>query len=102
MKTLIWQQLTANERKICLQRPLQTEQPSVDQTVQAIVADVKKQGDKALLAFTEQYDKVTLNKLQVTPNEFSQAQQQIKPEIVAAIKIAIDNITCFHQAQITT
>jgi histidinol dehydrogenase len=61
---------------------------------------VRREGDAALLALTEQFDGVRLEALRVTPQEFAHADRAMTPDQHAAIERAIDNIRRFHAAQL--
>ncbi|NND24621.1 MAG: histidinol dehydrogenase [Flavobacteriaceae bacterium] len=67
--------------------------------VNDIVSDVKKNGDKALIKYTRQFDNVQLKDLRVTPQEFEMANSQISQDLKDAIQLAYTNIYRFHQAQ---
>ena len=76
--------------------------PAVD--VEAVVADiianVRKNGDAALLEYTEKFDKAKLLSLLVTKEEIEEAYGLVEPEFVEVIKKAAVNIRKFHQRQV--
>jgi histidinol dehydrogenase len=81
-----------------LQRPaFDTRQ--LEGTVAAILEDVRLNGDAAVKKYALQFDKVELNELKVTAVEIEEAIQLVDEKLKAAIKIAKDNITAFHQSQ---
>ena len=71
-------------------------------TVRTIIDDVKKEGDKALLRYTEKFDKVRLNtsKLRVTENEIKEAYKKLDEKQVAALRKVAENIASFHRKQL--
>ena len=69
------------------------------ETVSSVLDSVRIEGDKAVLAFEEQFDKVQLAALAVSQEEFEAAEQQVSPELKAAIRTAYENIRTFHSAQ---
>lgn len=82
-----------------LQRPvLDTRQ--LEATVSAILADVKAKGDAALIQYTQQFDKVTLTDIQVSPEEFAEADAMLEESLKAAIRLAAANIEAFHRPQV--
>lgn len=85
-----WQEL--------LQRPA-IDLSELEPRVRQILTDVKAQGDRAVLTYTERFDKVHLDRFEVTPQEFAEAERLVSPELKAAIDLARDNIEKFHQAQ---
>ena len=75
---------------------------SIVSTVRTIIDDVKKEGDKALLRYTEKFDKVRLNtsKLRVTENEIKEAYKKLDEKQVAALRKVAENIASFHRKQL--
>ncbi len=75
---------------------------SVDQAVAAIIADVRSEGDAALLRYTERFDRLTLNAdgLRITAEEIDQAIASISPELMAALDLAATRIEAFHRLQL--
>jgi histidinol dehydrogenase len=74
---------------------------SISAPVANIIADVKEQGDEALLKYTEKFDKVrlTTSRLRVTENEIKEAYKNLKEKQVAALNEAAANIAVFHRKQ---
>ncbi len=76
--------------------------PSFD--VAGIVADiienVKKEGDAALLDYTERFDGVRLDTLAVTSEEMEEALTLVEPEFLEILEKAAKNIRKFHQRQV--
>ncbi len=68
-------------------------------TVRAIIAEVRKSGDKALLKYTAQFDGVELDDLTVSSEDFEEAVNQVDPALQEAIDKALYNIECFHIQQ---
>ena len=54
---------------------LQTE--SLRETVCDILEKVRTQGDRAVIGYEEQFDKVKLNSLEVTEKEFEEAEKEV-------------------------
>lgn len=67
--------------------------------VRQILQRVKSQGDKALLAFSQEFDKVSLQSLRVSPNEIEEAVAAVSLTLKQAISSASHNIEKFHAAQ---
>jgi histidinol dehydrogenase len=81
-----------------LERPT-LDNKDLEDIVKTVLERVKKEGDAALLAYTEKFDKVVLRQLEVTEEEFAEAEQLISPELKAAIQLAQKNIAQFHSQQ---
>ena len=71
----------------------------ISNTVQTIFDAVKANGDTALKKYTEAFDKVSLEILQVTETEFQEANEMISNELKQAILLAKNNIEKFHASQ---
>lgn len=81
-----------------LQRPaLNTE--NLFDTVRSIIDRVKAEGDQAVLAYEEQFDKVQLDTLAVSQAEWESAEAMLPEELKVAIRLAKQNIETFHAAQ---
>lgn len=67
--------------------------------VEKIGRDVLKEGDQALIKYTEQFDGVTLNveEFRVSAEEIEKAFLQVDRTLIEAIKIAEQRIRAFHE-----
>lgn len=70
------------------------------ETARNIIADVQKDGDKAVKAYTEKFDKIKLKKLQVSREEIEKAYEEVNPELVEELENAAYNIERFHKMQL--
>lgn len=68
-------------------------------TVEAVLGDVKTNGDDAVKKYEEMFDHAHLDSLAVTPEEMVEARQLVDPKLIDALKLAHDNIARFHEAQ---
>ncbi|GAB6096927.1 histidinol dehydrogenase [Desulfatiferula olefinivorans] len=70
--------------------------------VNAILEDVKKRGDAALLDYTKRFDapSLTLDQLVVSEAEFEAAESQVSPEFLRAVDRAALQISSFHKKQV--
>lgn len=84
--------------QVLLKRPY-LDSTSLYTVVSEILESVKNNGDKALRAYALQFDKTELPEIQVTENEFAEAEKQISEELKQAIEEAKKNITTFHSSQ---
>ncbi|AIQ44606.1 histidinol dehydrogenase [Paenibacillus sp. FSL R7-0273] len=84
-----------------LQRDVEYGTPEQNETVKQIVATIKKEGDAALLRYTEQFDRTVLTapELRVTPEELQAAYSRVEDSFVTAIRAAAANIRAFHARQ---
>jgi len=95
-----WSTLTAAERRAVLSRPAPESRADIAAVALDVVTAVRNQGDEALRAYTERFDKVRLDELAVSEEEFSDALLALTPKQRAAIERAIDNVHRFHFAQL--
>lgn len=76
--------------------------PSVDVAgvVSAILADVRANGDAAVLAYNRKFDHAELSSLAVSEEEIAQAVATVDPKLLRILEKAADNIRAFHQRQV--
>ncbi|MBI9012248.1 MAG: histidinol dehydrogenase [Clostridiales bacterium] len=67
--------------------------------VQKIIDTVKIGGDLSLFDYTKEFDKVSLESLEVTPDEMKYAKETIDLKLLNSLKAAYDNIKSFHNIQ---
>lgn len=84
-----------------LEREVDYGTPEQNRIVKEIVGDIKKEGDAALLRYTEKLDgaKLTAPELRVTAEELQAAYARVEPSFVTAIREAAANIRAFHARQ---
>jgi histidinol dehydrogenase len=99
MRILDWNSSSAAEQSEALRRPALKDAADVSAAARAIVERVRRDGDAALFAFTQQFDGVRLESLAVTKQEFAAAARALTAQQHAAIARAIANVRCFHAAQ---
>ena len=70
-----------------------TPQFDVSKIVSDILLDVKENGDKALLSYTEKFDGAKLDSLAVSKEEIEEALCLVEPKFLEILKVAAKNIT---------
>ena len=73
---------------------------NVEDIVADIIADVRKNGDKALFAYSKKFDKAELSSLEVTKDEIDEALGLVDPEFISVMEEAAQNIRAFHEKQV--
>ena len=68
-------------------------------TVASVLADVKENGDKAVIAYEEKFDHVKLASLAVTEAEIDEAEALVSQDLKDALILAHENIAKFHESQ---
>lgn len=76
-----------------------TDTSAVRETVAAVLADVRRRGDQALLEYEERFDGVTLTSLRVSEVEMAEAESLVDEPLKEALAVATANIRRFHEAQ---
>ncbi|AFZ27282.1 histidinol dehydrogenase [Cylindrospermum stagnale PCC 7417] len=71
-------------------------------TVREVLQAVKRQGDKAVLHYTAEFDHQTLKpeELRVSGSELDAAYQQVSKELLQAIRLACRQIEAFHRQRV--
>ena len=72
-----------------------------EDTVQAIVDDVRARGDEALFEYTKKFDEAELSadNIRVTQAEIQEALSQVDPSLLAVMKKSMKNIREYHEKQ---
>lgn len=73
---------------------------NVEDIVSDIIADVRKNGDEALFAYSKKFDKAELSSLEVTKDEIDEALGLVDPEFISVMEEAAQNIRAFHEKQV--
>ena len=76
---------------------------SIVKQVEKIIAATKKDGDKALISYSNKFDKAQFSKakdLLASKKEIDAALKNIAPTTLAALKMAYERITAYHKKQL--
>ncbi|WP_370465588.1 histidinol dehydrogenase [Nissabacter sp. SGAir0207] len=94
-----WAQCSAEEQQALLTRPAVSASARITETVQAILARVKQEGDAALRDLSAQFDKTQVDAIRVSEAEIAAAAAGLSEEVKQAMAVAVRNIDIFHNAQ---
>ena len=72
----------------------------VESIVAEIIANVRKNGDSALLEYTEKFDKAKLSSLLVSEEEINEAFEAVSDKFIGILEQAAKNIRKFHEKQV--
>jgi histidinol dehydrogenase len=74
----------------------------VDAAVAAIIEDVARRGDPALIDYTRRFDRIDLAdySLRLTRREIAEGAASAPPETMAALRLAAERIESFHRHQL--
>jgi histidinol dehydrogenase len=67
--------------------------------VSEVLQDIKANGDKAVIAYEEKFDKAQLKQLAVTEDEIREAENLVDKALYDALVLAHKNIAAFHESQ---
>ncbi len=71
----------------------------VTEAVRNILQEVRLAGDKAVLSFTQMFDGVEMNSIEVSREQLQNALNEIDHELLSSIRKAEENIRSFHEKQ---
>ncbi len=71
----------------------------VEGVVREIIANVRQNGDAALLSYAEKFDGAKLSSLAVTEGEIEEAFASVEPRFIEILRAARENIAAFHEKQ---
>lgn len=73
-----------------------------ESTVREVLQAVKRQGDRAVLHYTSEFDRLNLKSedLRVSGSEMDAAYQQVSKELLDAIRLACRQIETFHRQRV--
>ncbi|MCR4842102.1 MAG: histidinol dehydrogenase [Eubacterium sp.] len=73
-----------------------------EEAVAQIIANVRKNGDKAIFEYEKAFDKADLNadNIRVTEEEIKAAYEKVDPELVEIMRRALVNIREYHEKQV--
>lgn len=70
-----------------------------EEAVRRIVRDVRARGDAAIREWTQRIDGVRLDALEVPPEAFEVAYEEVPPDVISALEFAAERIEAFHRRQ---
>lgn len=71
----------------------------LEEVVSEVFEAVENQGDAAIRAYTERFDQVNIDTLQITKKALNEAAARVSDDLKEAIQLAKGNIERFHKAQ---
>jgi histidinol dehydrogenase len=95
-----WNAADVAEQSAVLRRPAVAADAGIRDKVAGIIDAVRCGGDAALQGLTRQYDNAEIDALRVSDTEIAAAAGDLEPTAIAAIDVAIRNVTRFHKAQL--
>ncbi|MCR4608052.1 MAG: histidinol dehydrogenase, partial [Oscillospiraceae bacterium] len=71
----------------------------VSKIVAEIISTVRNEGDAALFRYTELFDRVKLDSLKVSEEEYNRGLSQVEPGFIGILSNAAENIRRYHEQQ---
>ncbi|EPS40080.1 hypothetical protein H072_6118 [Dactylellina haptotyla CBS 200.50] len=99
MKRYFASEISSGELDGILKRPSQKSSDTIMGIVNPIIKAVKEDGDKALLGYTQKFDRCPDLKSTVLRAPYAESLMTLTPEVKAAIDLSYENILKFHAAQ---
>ena len=95
----IWNKLSDRQKEKIFSRS-EININEIRETVEKIIARVRKYKDKALVEYAAKFDKADLTglPLRVQEHEFEEAERSLSPELRKALEFSIENVRRFHVA----
>ncbi|MGK9281470.1 histidinol dehydrogenase [Sinorhizobium meliloti] len=94
-----------NDRFIQIKKPTRdavSDTAPVEKTVKDIIANVRERGDAAVREYSAAFDKVELEKFEVSEEERLKAVAELDPQTREDTEFAIANVRAFAEAQLKT
>src|SRR4030043_988786 len=90
-----------NAKTLLSRRALDAAESDIERekTVRQIVADIRRRGDAAIFDYTQKFDGVKLDSLEVTQEQVSSAYREVDKELITAMELAAARITDYHEEQ---
>ncbi|ESQ82212.1 histidinol dehydrogenase, partial [Asticcacaulis sp. AC466] len=100
MKTFVWKELSAADRKRALARPENRRDARVIDTVKAIFDDVAARGFDAVSDWAVKLDGHAPVEITLDTKTVDAARAQLSAEDLAAMELAVENVRAFQQAEL--
>ena len=71
----------------------------VEETVKKILADVRKNGDEAVIRYTRKFDSLKIKGLRIRPAEIARHANKADRKIVKSLEVSAKRIRTFHELQ---
>lgn len=99
MKIVNWSTLDDQQQIDLLKRPAIADASGLSNTVAEMIANIRKNGDQALLEYTKRFDKLEGDNITLNQSDIDTASARLSDEMKTAIKTAYQQVVTFHEAQ---
>ena len=96
-----WKRLDRRQRENLCRRVEASIPAEVMDTVREVIDAVEREGDAAVIRYSEQFDRVNLSgfPLRVSEQQLENAESMLHPDLKEAIRFAAGNVRRFHERQ---
>ncbi|HBS36355.1 MAG TPA: histidinol dehydrogenase [Parvularcula sp.] len=98
MRRFDWNALDEAARRAALARPARRTDARVIETVAGIIADVEREGARAVARWSETLDGAAPAFIELTQGAVAKARARLAAENLAAIELAVENVRRHHEA----
>lgn len=99
MKIYLYKNLDSKALEALTRRPL-IDLEKIYEIVKPIMADVKANGDEAVMQYTEKFDGVSLNSLELSETDIKKSIEKLDEQTKKTFQKAAANIQKFHKPQL--
>lgn len=71
----------------------------VEETVRRILSDVRKNGDRSVIRFTERFDRLKIKDIRIKPAEIKRYANRAERKIIRSLEISAKRVRAFHEMQ---
>lgn len=71
----------------------------IEQRVKAILDDVRRNGDRAILKYTKTFDSHDIKRLEIRSDEISKYAEKADRKVIKALRLSAKRIRAFHEMQ---
>ena len=100
MKSFVWNELSASERRVALARPENRRDATVLSRVREIFDDVEARGFEAVTDWAVRLDGHAPEGIALDTKTVDAARARLTSEDLAAMELAVDNVRAFQQAEL--
>ncbi len=101
LKRMAWDEFAVPESILAKLESLFGERVSPDEAVRRILADIRRNGDQAIIEWTMRIDSIDLKTISVSMDQIKAAYHLVAPQVVEALKLAAQRVEAFHRRQPT-
>ncbi len=98
MKRFDWARISPDQRAEALARPQQRRGAKVGKVVRRIFQEVEREGEAAVIRWSEALDGHPPERLELTPKRVDAARKALSVEDLQALELAVGNVRRYHEA----